>query len=224
MTDPSSDPTSDDLPARARFLTLELHAGQVRKGTGTSYVEGHLDPVAHLVRDTGGTDAQVAAAYLHDAAEDAGGRATLERIALEVDSHVADLVAALSDSLVDTTDDITKVPWLDRKPAYVAKLANEPDEVLEVSVADKLHNARSFLADYRDAGPETWAKFNEQRAECQLWYYEALAQLFRRRLPDHPLTVALTACLTDVRDRVRADVPDIDARIEAAFADMAGRG
>lgn len=221
MTEPPADAPAADLPTRARTLALELHAGQLRKGTGTSYVDGHLDPVAALVRDAGGTDVQVAAAYLHDAAEDAGGRATLDRIAAEVDPHVAELVAALSDSLVDTTDHITKVPWLDRKPAYVAKLAAEPDEVLEVSVADKLHNARSFLADYRDAGPETWAKFNEQRAEYQLWYYEALAQVFRRRLPDHPLTVALTDCLAEVRDRVRADVPDIDARVDAAFAAMA---
>ncbi len=224
MNDAPADPPRADLAARARTLALELHAGQLRKGTGTSYVEGHLDPVADLVRGAGGTEVQVAAAYLHDAAEDAGGRATLERIAFEIDPHVAELVAALSDSLVDTTDDITKVPWLDRKPAYVAELAAEPDEVLKILVADKLHNARSFLADYRDAGPETWAKFNEQRAEYQLWYYEALAEVFRRRLPDHPLTEALTACLTEVRDRVRADVPDIDTRVEAAFADMATRG
>ncbi len=136
MTEPPADAPAADLPTRARTLALELHAGQLRKGTGTSYVDGHLDPVAALVRDAGGTDVQVAAAYLHDAAEDAGGRATLDRIAAEVDPHVAELVAALSDSLVDTTDHITKVPWLDRKPAYVAKLAAEPDEVLEVSVAD----------------------------------------------------------------------------------------
>ncbi len=175
------------------------------------------------VRGAGGTDLQVAAAYLHDAAEDAGGRLTLERIANEVDPHVADLVAALSDSLVDTTETTTKLPWLDRKPAYVAKLAGEPDEVLEISVADKLHNARSLLADYRDGGPDTWARFNEQRPEYQLWYYETLSETFRHRLPDHPLAVAMVECLAEIRDRVRVDVPDIDARVAAAFADMARR-
>lgn len=225
MSDPSSPPpTADDLVARARTLALELHAGQVRKGSGVSYVDGHLDPVAALVRGAGGTDAQVAAAYLHDAAEDAGGRVVLDRIAAEVDPHVAELVAALSDSLVDTTTDITKVPWLERKPTYIAKLAGEPDEVLEVSVADKLQNAASFLADYRGAGPETWVRFNESRAEYQLWYYEALARVFRGRIPEHPLTDELTTVLAEVRDLVRADVPDIDERIDAAFADMAGRG
>lgn len=223
MSDPSDPGAPSDLPGRARALALELHAGQVRKGSGVSYVDGHLDPVAELVRGEGGTDAQVAAAYLHDAAEDAGGRATLDRIAAEIDPHVAELVAALSDSLVDTTSDLAKVPWLDRKPAYIAKLAAEPDEVLEVSVADKLQNASSFLDDYRGAGPETWVRFNESRAEYQLWYYEALARVFRDRIPDHPLTTQLTTVLAEVRDLVRADVPDIDERIEAAFADMDGR-
>ena len=224
MSDPSAPAPPSDLPARARALAVELHGGQVRKGSGVSYVDGHLDPVAELVRGSGGTDAQVAAAYLHDAAEDAGGRATLDRIAAEVDPHVAELVAALSDSLVDTTSDLTKVPWLDRKPAYIAKLAGEPDEVLEVSVADKLQNAGSFLDDYRGAGPETWVRFNESRAEYQLWYHEALARVFRERIPVHPLTTQLVAVLAEVRDLVRADVPDIDERIDAAFADMAGRG
>lgn len=223
VTDASPVPPAGGLPARARALAVELHAGQRRKGSGVTYVDGHLDPVAELVRDSGGSEAQVAAAYLHDAAEDAGGRATLDRIASEIDPHVAELVAALSDSLVDTTSDITKVPWLDRKPAYIAKLATEPDEVLEVSVADKLQNAGSFLADYRGAGPETWARFNESRAEYQLWYYEALAQVFRARLPEHPLTHRLTDVLAEVRALVRADVPDIDERVDAAFADMARR-
>jgi len=67
-------------------------------------------------------------------------------------------------------------------------------------------------------------RFNESRAEYQLWYYEALARVFRERIPDHPLTTELTAVLAEVRDLVRADVPDIDDRIRAAFADMAGRG
>ena len=57
-----SDPPPADLPSRARALALELHAGQARKGSGISYVDGHLDPVAALVRGAGGTDAQIAAA------------------------------------------------------------------------------------------------------------------------------------------------------------------
>lgn len=117
-----------------------------------------------------------------------------------------------------------RAPWDERKAAYLVTLADEPVEVLEVSVADKLHNARSLLVDYAETGPATWERFNESRPEYQLWYYAAVTSLFSERLPDHPLAAELATVLTELRDVVRADVPDIDERVDAAWADMAGRG
>ena len=43
------------------------------------------------------------------------------------------------------------------------------------SVAEKAPYCCSLLAVYRYTGPETWARFNEQRPEYQLWYYGTLA-------------------------------------------------
>lgn len=213
---------SQDLPTRARALAEQLHTGQVRKGTGRSYLDGHLEPVAELVRGSGGSDVQIAAAYLHDAAEDCGGRPVLDRIATEIGPDVATIVEHVSDSLVDTTHDAPKEDWQVRKRRYLHDLAAAPDEVLEVSVADKLHNARSLLGDYRAAGPETWARFNERRPEYQLWYYVSLAQVFGRRIPDHPLTDPLDQCLDDLLTHVRQDVPDIDDRLARATAELSG--
>jgi (p)ppGpp synthase/HD superfamily hydrolase len=213
---------SNDLPARARTLAQELHTGQLRKGTGMGYLDGHLDPVAELVRAAGGTDVQIAAAYLHDTAEDCGGRPVLDRISAEIGPDVATIVEHVSDSFIDARDGTPKEDWLVRKRRYVHGLADAPDDVLEVSVADKLHNARSFLADYLAAGPETWAKFNEQQPELQLWYYVSLADLFQARIPQHPLTTQLDQCMDDVVTSVRVDVPDIDARIERAKLELAG--
>jgi len=213
--------SDDDLPTRARALAEELHTGQLRKGTGMAYLDGHLDPVAQLVRESGGSDVQIAAAYLHDTAEDCGGRPVLDRIDAEFGPEVASIVEHVSDSFIDSNDGAPKEDWLVRKRRYVHDLADAPVQVLEVSVADKLHNARSFLADYLAAGPETWAKFNEQRPEYQLWYYASLADLFRRRIPDHPLTAQLDQCLDEVIARVRRDVPDIVARLDRAKAELA---
>ena len=42
-----------------------------------------------------------------------------------------------------------KAPWVERKVAYLQHLGGQPAHVLLVSAADKLHNARSTLADYR---------------------------------------------------------------------------
>ncbi|HEY5886266.1 MAG TPA: HD domain-containing protein, partial [Acidimicrobiales bacterium] len=60
---------TDDLVPRARAFAAEAHRGDLRKGTDTPYFDGHLEPVARLVEQTGGDDVQIAAAYLHDAAE-----------------------------------------------------------------------------------------------------------------------------------------------------------
>ena len=46
-----------------------------------------------------------------------------------------------------------------------------------MSVADKLHNARSILADYRRVGGELWQRFNPDAD--QLWYYRSLLEAFR---------------------------------------------
>ncbi|HEY8057975.1 MAG TPA: HD domain-containing protein [Acidimicrobiales bacterium] len=200
---------TDDLVARARAFAAEAHRGDLRKGTDTPYFDGHLEPVARLVEQSGGDDVQIAAAYLHDAAEDHGGEAMLDRIRYEFGPEVAETVDHLSDSLVDTTGVEDKAPWLERKQAYLDGLASEPTRSLEVSVADKLDNGRSILEDYRAVGDEIWARFNEQRPEGQLWYYATLVGIFEQRIPDHPLTAELADVVTELAARVRADRPDL---------------
>jgi GTP pyrophosphokinase len=65
-----------------------------------------------------------------------------------------------------------------RKEAYLAHLAHAPVEVRLVSAADKLHNARAILADYRRLGEPLWARFTGSRDE-QLWYYRSLVTALR---------------------------------------------
>ena len=47
-----------------------------------------------------------------------------------------------------------------------------------MSAADKLHNARSILADYRRLGERVFSRFSGGR-NGTLWYYRALANAFR---------------------------------------------
>jgi hypothetical protein len=49
---------------------------------------------------------------------------------------------------------------------------------LRVTVADKLDNARSMLADYRRIGEELWEHFNAGK-EDQLWYYHSAVAAYR---------------------------------------------
>lgn len=155
------------------------HAGQVRKGTQIPYL-AHLLSVAALVLEDGGSEDEAIAALLHDAVEDAGGKPTLEAIREQFGDEVAMIVMACSD-----TDVAPKPPWRERKEAYLAHLADEatPASVLRVSLADKLHNARAILSDYRGLGEDLWSRFNTASGDDQLWYYRSLAKIFLSRAP-----------------------------------------
>jgi (p)ppGpp synthase/HD superfamily hydrolase len=53
--------------------------------------------------------------------------------------------------------------------------------MLRVSLADKLHNARSILIDLRADGEAVWQRFNAGRA-AQAWYSGELLEIFERRV------------------------------------------
>ena len=138
-----------DRFTRAVDYAREVHAGDTRKGTTIPYLS-HLLAVAALVLEHGGSEDQTIAALLHDAAEDHGGHAQLARIRTAFGDHVAALVEACSDSLVDEA--AAKEDWWSRKVGYLRRLRGEDPEAAVVSGADKLHNARAVLGDYRELG------------------------------------------------------------------------
>ena len=49
-----------------------------------------------------------------------------------------------------------------------------------VSAADKLHNVRSIMRDYREHGEAIWDRFQGRR-DGTLWYYETVADILIRR-------------------------------------------
>lgn len=158
----------------ALTLARDLHATQTRKGTDIPYI-GHLLGVASLVIEDGGTEDEAIAALLHDAVEDQGGQPTLKRIRQQFGSTVADIVEACSD-----TDIVPKPPWKERKEAYIAHLQTAAEQTLRVSLADKLHNARSILFDLHTVGDALWDRFNASADET-IWYYRALTDAFAAR-------------------------------------------
>jgi len=159
--------------ADALVYATGLHAGQVRKGSGVPYI-AHLLAVTALVLEYGGDEDTAIAALLHDAVEDQGGAATRGAIAARFGEPVAAIVDGCSD-----TDVVPKPPWQARKEAYIAHVAGAPPAVLLVSASDKLHNARSILADYRQVGEALWDRFTGSRAGT-LWYYRALVAAYRQ--------------------------------------------
>jgi len=129
--------------AKALAYAVDKHSDQWRKGSDTPYV-AHLLGVCGLVIEDGGSEDEAIAALLHDAAEDQGGETTLAEIEEKFGPDVRRIVAACSDTFA-----MPKPPWQKRKEDYIAAIPSKRDDELRVSLADKVHNARSILFDFR---------------------------------------------------------------------------
>jgi len=182
---------------KALAYAARVHRDQKRKGSGTPYV-GHLLGGASLVLEYGGGEEEVIGALLHDAVEDQGGVRRLEEIRNLFGEEVAHIVAGCSDSFTPI-----KPPWRQRKEDYLAHLPTADISTRLVSCADKLHNARSILKDFRMMGNEVWGRFRGGR-EGSLWYYRSLANEFLERGP-HPIAEELARAVAEMERLVQEE-------------------
>ncbi|MBE9003518.1 HD domain-containing protein [Fortiea sp. LEGE XX443] len=162
----------DRFTAALTYAT-ELHANQVRKGSGVPYI-AHLLGVASIALEYGANEDEAIASLLHDAIEDQGGAATRA----EIRRRFGDTVTAIVDGCTDS-DTTPKPPWRSRKEAYITHLSTASESVLLVSAADKLYNARSILKDYRLLGDSLWERFQGGK-DGTLWYYRSLVDAFKK--------------------------------------------
>lgn len=175
---------------QALHYAVLVHAHQVRKGSGIPYV-AHLLGVASIAFENGANEDEAIAALLHDAGEDAGGEGRIADIRLRFGNAVADIVEGCTDAVV-----IPKPAWQKRKEDYIAHIPSASASVRLVSASDKLHNARTILADFRQVGDEVWTRFKGGK-DGTLWYYRSLITAFRQ---------AGNSPLVDELDRVVAEL------------------
>lgn len=159
---------------RAFVFAAAKHAGQTRKTTSVPYL-AHLMGVASLVLEFRGDEDLAIAALLHDVVEDCGGLPMLKEVRRKFGSRVAKIVDGCTDSYGEP-----KLPWLERKEAYLRHLKKADAETRLVSAADKLNNVRSILSDYREVGESVWTRFRGGR-DGTLWYYRALVNEFQKQ-------------------------------------------
>ncbi|KGF72442.1 phosphohydrolase [Neosynechococcus sphagnicola sy1] len=177
-----------------------LHSKQTRKGTATPYIS-HLMAVSMIALEHGATEDEAIAALLHDAVEDQGGLPTLEAIREQFGDTVAAIVKGCSDSVADTSQGETKLPWKDLKLAYITHIKSASPSVRLVSAADKLHNALSILRDYNALGDELWNRFNGKK-DGTLWYYRSLVAAFKAKGLT-PLVERLDQVVTELEHKVQ---------------------
>ncbi|MEA2459661.1 MAG: hypothetical protein QOC95_2633 [Thermoleophilaceae bacterium] len=161
--------------AALHFATRH-HARQLRKGTPVPYA-AHLLAVASLTLEMYGGEDEAIGALLHDVVEDGGGSAALAQIEDAFGPVVAEIVLANTDSIDEGEE---KAPWYERKRAYLSAFPGKSPAALRVCLADKLHNGRSILTDYRTHGDALWARFGQGQGLATRVYYRELAAAFER--------------------------------------------
>lgn len=202
---------SERFSAALTYATI-LHANQVRKegrrcrnhfrhlslpSSGVPYI-AHLLGVASIALEYGANEDEAIAALLHDAIEDQGGAATRAEIRRRFGDKVTEIVDGCTDA-----ETIPKPPWRERKEAFIAQIPTASPSVLLVSAADKLHNARSIMHDYRLLGEACWKKFKGGK-DGTLWYYRAVVEALRQR-NSTPLIEELERGVSDLEQLAAKD-------------------
>lgn len=194
MTEPAA--TSPRLAAAFEFAE-QIHRGQTRKKTLAPALS-HLMAVASLVMENDGNEDEAIAALLHDGPEDCEGARTLAEIEHRFGDRVAQIVLGCTDSIEDP-----KPSWQERKSGYIAHLVSADPSILLVSLADKVHNVRSLVVEYRQVGEQLWERFSASRDQS-LWYYESLLEVFRATGDSRcaVLVDELSRCLDELRKMI----------------------
>ncbi|HEB88097.1 MAG TPA: HD domain-containing protein [Deltaproteobacteria bacterium] len=169
----------------ATRLAWEWHGNQTRKGKPVSYV-AHLLRVEGLVIEAGGGPDEAIAALLHDSLEDAPDPAARAERETRIEACFGAAVLRIVLDCTDTTPTQTgssKGPWRERKERYLEQLRRAGPPSRLVAACDKRHNLGELVGDLRAEGLQTLDRFNAGGTE-QLWYFEALADVFRPAIPE----------------------------------------
>ena len=158
--------------------------------------------VTGLVLEDGGDEDQAIAAMLHDAVEDGGGRAMLA-----ADSRARSVRGSpRSSRRAQTPSTLTRRNRGSSASGATSRICprSNDDAILRVALADKVHNARSIVRDYREEGHALWERFAQKTPRQQLWYYGGLLEFYERHRPG-PLTEDLRRAISELAWLVARD-------------------
>ena len=165
-----------ELVSEAIAFAVKAHDGMRRKKSEVPYILHPMEAAVIVGTMTADQDV-IAAAVLHDVAEDAG--ITIEEIEERFGKRVRKLVES------ETEDKRADLPpaatWRIRKEESLAVLKNTDDiAVLMVWLGDKLANMRAIYRDFKVEGEAMWQRFNQKDVAEQAWYYRSIVTLTER--------------------------------------------
>ncbi|MCW4354180.1 HD domain-containing protein [Hoyosella sp. YIM 151337] len=188
--------------AEAVAFAADKHSDQTRKRAKGDrrpripYIS-HLMAVCGMVIEDGGDTDEAIAGLLHDYIEDVdedGADELEQRFGLRVRDIVIGCSGAKKEEIPD---------FRTRKQSYLDHLTATRDlATVRVSLADKVHNARSTVNDLETDGPSMWDRFNAG-VEDQLWWYSALSAAYTDHANDGRADKQRAAELRRLVDRMK---------------------
>lgn len=180
-----------------------LHQSQKRKVSGVPYIV-HPYSVAFLLAHYTDDEDVIIAGLLHDTLEDIP-EYTEEMLREEFGERACAIVKEVTEDFTQAEKEDHSIRgnnWRARKEKYLANLSNDSQEALLVATADKIHNMRSALDEYRIHGDSVWEKF-KRNADNLIWFYTEAASVINEHL-EHPLVEEMNRLLLELQ----ATAPD----------------
>lgn len=129
-----------ELVERAKAFALKAHEGQTRFNKDKTPLVTHLEEVVSLVERSGGSEEELAAAWLHDVVEDT--KKTIVDIYENFGGDVLSIVHGLTDPR-----EFGHLHTRERKAAQARRVSGESNSVKRVKIADQISNVRSVAVD-----------------------------------------------------------------------------
>lgn len=159
---------------KAIRVAASAHKQQNRKGAQIPYIIHPFSVMVIAGNATDDEDTHIACLF-HDIVEDVPERYSAEQIKANFGDNVLSIV-------LDVTKDDDIEDWRERGEAYIDHIKNEAcGEAVIVCAADKINNLQSMLIDYEEKGDKLWDVFTTKSGADQLWWYESILEVLKKR-------------------------------------------
>lgn len=181
---------------KALMFAVIAHSGQIRKARPEEPAIVHPIAVSEILRGYGADKNVIAAAYLHDIAEDT--KFTLEDIKRNFGEDITHLVNIASELDKSKT-------WEERKLNKINKIREKALRDKLVVIADKIANIEDLERVFKEKGYKDFSAFNRGE-EKQEWYYRNMYKsLVTNEDKQDPLFIRLQNGINSVFGRTMED-------------------
>lgn len=157
-----------NLIVKALQTAEKVHNGEVWRQSKRPMIY-HAIGVASLVLRHGGTEAQAAAALLHDA---------YGRFEEKFESDIQEILEGFTDPPVPKE---AERDWAFCKKKYLEKISTLPEHVLFVIVCEELHEIAELVQDLRNEGVGIWKRYPVPDRDIT-WYFRKITEIAYKRL------------------------------------------